>query len=127
MNFDEGLEAWVEIRHTEIDQLGQFRKELLVEGFVGGFGKIGFTLGAREFGGILVRLFDEFLYFGAGGVIIEEFMVAFFNACVVTVSMPVLELLSGRRLDDCRFYAMAVKIEGCMSAGWSSHSLISGK
>lgn len=53
---------------------------MVVEGFVGGFGEVGVAFGAGEFGGVFVGLFDEFFYFGAGGVVVEEFVVAFFDA-----------------------------------------------
>ena len=55
---------------------------MVVEGFVGGFGEVGVAFGAGEFGGVFVGLFDEFFYFGAGGVVVEEFVVAFFDAWV---------------------------------------------
>ena len=53
---------------------------MLVEGFVGGFGEVGVAFCAGEFGGVFVGFFDEFFYFGAGGVVVEEFVVAFFDA-----------------------------------------------
>ena len=60
----------------------EFGKELVVEGFVGCFGEVGVAFGAGEFGGVFVGFFDEFFYFGAGGVVVEEFVVAFFDAWV---------------------------------------------
>lgn len=74
------LEARVEIRHAQIDELGEFGKELLVEGFVGGASEVGFAFGPGELGGVFVGLFDEFLDAGAGGVVVEEFVVALFYA-----------------------------------------------
>lgn len=60
--------------------MGQFREELVVEGFVGGAGEFGFALGAGEFGWVFVWFFYQFFYAGAGGVVVEQFMVALFYA-----------------------------------------------
>ena len=54
---------------------------MVVEGFVGGFCEVGIAFGAGEFGGVFVGFFDEFFYFGPGGVVVEEFVVGFFDAC----------------------------------------------
>ena len=35
---------------------------------------------------VFVGFFDEFFYFGAGGVVVEEFVVAVFDAWVWVVS-----------------------------------------
>lgn len=61
--------------------MGQFGEELLVEGLVGGAGEFGFTLCARELRRVFVGFFDELLDAGTGGVVVEEFVVAFFYAC----------------------------------------------
>ena len=66
--------------------MGEFGEELVVEGFVGGFCEVGVAFGAGEFGGVFVGFFDEFFYFGAGSVVVEEFVVAFFDAWVGVVS-----------------------------------------
>ena len=81
LDLDQGLEARVQIGYAQVDELGQLGEELLVEGFVGGAGEFGFALGARELGGVFVGFFDEFLDACAGGVVVEEFVVAFFYAC----------------------------------------------
>ena len=60
--------------------MGEFGEELFVEGFVGGASEFGFALCAGEFGGVFVRFFDELFDAGAGGVVVEEFVVAFFYA-----------------------------------------------
>ena len=52
---------------------------MVVEGFVGGFCEVGIAFCAGEFGGVFVGFFDELFYFGAGGVIVEEFVVALFD------------------------------------------------
>ena len=82
LDFHQGLEARIEVGDAQVDELGQFGEELFVEGFVGGAGEFGFALGARQLGGVFVGLFDELLDAGAGGVVVEEFVVAFFYACV---------------------------------------------
>lgn len=61
--------------------MGQFGEELVVEGFVGGAGGFGFAFGAGEFCWVFVGFFDEFFHSGSGGVVVEEFVVAFFYAC----------------------------------------------
>ena len=61
--------------------MGQFGEELLVEGFVCGAGEFRFPLCARELGSVFVGLFYEFLDACAGGVVVEEFVIAFFDAC----------------------------------------------
>ena len=81
LDLDQGLEAGVQIGDPQVDELGQFGEELLVEGFVGGAGEFGFALRARQLGGVFVGLFDQLLDAGAGGVVVEEFVVAFFYAC----------------------------------------------
>lgn len=60
--------------------MGEFGEELFVQGFVGGSGEFGFALCAGELGGVFVWFFDELFDAGAGGVVVEEFVVAFFNA-----------------------------------------------
>jgi len=74
------LETRIQIRHPEVDELGQLGEELVVEGLVGGFGEVGFALCARQLGGVFVGFFDEFFHAGAGGVVVEELVVAFFDA-----------------------------------------------
>jgi len=54
---------------------------LFVEGLVGRARELGFALRAGEFGRVFVGFFDEFFYARAGGVVVEEFVVAFFDAC----------------------------------------------
>ena len=73
---------------------------MIVEGFVGGFGDVGVAFGAGEFGGVFVGFFDEFFYFGAGGVVVEEFVVTFFNAWVVVSAEGGVgwELVAGGRV-----------------------------
>ena len=80
LDLDEGLEARVEVGHTQVDELRQFGEELLIERFVGRAGEFGVALGAGELGRVFVGLFDEFLDAGAGRVVVEEFVVAFFYA-----------------------------------------------
>ena len=43
---------------------------------------LGLAFRAREFCGIFVGFLDEFFDAGAGGVVVEEFVVAFFDAVV---------------------------------------------
>ena len=81
LDLHQSLEARIQIRYAQVDELRQFGEELLVQGFVGGAGEFGFTLRARELGGVFVGLFDEFLDACARGVVVEEFVVAFFYAC----------------------------------------------
>lgn len=81
MDLHERLETGIQVGHAQVDELGEFGEELLVEGFVGGTGEVGFAFGARELGGVFVGFLDEFLNAGAGGVVVEEFVVAFFDAC----------------------------------------------
>lgn len=53
---------------------------MLVEGFVGGACEVGFPLRAGKLGGVFVGFLDQFFDAGAGGVVVEEFVVAFFYA-----------------------------------------------
>jgi len=78
LNLDEGLEARVKIGHTEIDELGQFGEELLVQCLIGSFGEVRLPLCARELRGVFIGLFDEFLHLSTGGVVIEELVIALF-------------------------------------------------
>lgn len=114
LDLHQGLEAGVEVRYAQIDELRQFGEELLVECFVGGAGEIGFAFCARKFRGVLVGFFHELFDAGAGGVVIEELVVAFFDAC--------------------RQYPVLVGEEAWRSGGRRSegetkdeHSLMSGK
>jgi len=83
LDLHQRLEARIQIRNPQVNQLGQFAEELLVERFVGRARELGFALRAGEFGGVFVGFFDEFLDAGAGGVVVEEFVVAFLDACGV--------------------------------------------
>lgn len=80
LDLDQGFEAGVEVGDTEIDELGQFGEELFVEGFVGGAGEFRVAFGPGQFGGVFVGFFDEFFDAGARGVVVEEFVIAFFYA-----------------------------------------------
>lgn len=80
LDLDQGFEARVQIGHAEIDELGQFVEELIVERFVGGACLFGFAFGAGEFGGVFVGFFDQFLHPRPCGIVVEEFVVAFFYA-----------------------------------------------
>lgn len=81
LDLHQGLKAGVQVGHAQVDELGQFGEELLVEGFVGGAGEVGLALGAGQLRRILVRFLDELLDPGAGGVVVQEFVVAFLDAC----------------------------------------------
>lgn len=80
LDLHQRFKAWIEVGHTEIDELREFGEELLVECFVSGFGKIGLALGAGQLRGIFVGLFHELLHFGPRGVVVEEFVVTLFDA-----------------------------------------------
>lgn len=60
--------------------MGEFGEELFVQGFVGGAGEFGFALCAGQLGGVFVGFFNELFDAGASSVIVEEFVVTFFNA-----------------------------------------------
>lgn len=81
LDLHQGLEAGVQVGHAQVNELGQFREELLVEGLVGGAREVGLALGAGQFRRVLVRFLDELLDAGPGGVVVEEFVVAFLDAC----------------------------------------------
>ncbi len=81
LDLHEGLEAGIQVRHAQVDELREFGEELLVEGFVGGAREVGFAFGAGELRGVLVGFLDQFLDAGPGGVVVEEFVVAFLDAC----------------------------------------------
>ena len=66
--------------------MGEFGEELFVELLVRCLCHLSFLLGAREFGDILVGLFNELLDFRAHGVIVEEFMIALLDACETLAS-----------------------------------------
>lgn len=82
LNLDQGLETGIQIWHAQIDELGQFVEELLVELFVCLLCDFGFALCARKFCRVLVGFLDEALDFGAHGVVVEKFVVALFDAFV---------------------------------------------
>ena len=81
LDLDKSFEGGVEIRHAQVDQLRQLRAELLVQLLVRRPGHIHLLLGAGQLGDILVRLLHQLLDFGAEGVVIEEFVTAFLDAC----------------------------------------------
>lgn len=87
LDLHQGLEAGVEVRHAQIDELRQLREELLVESFVGGAGEIGFPFRAGKFRGVLVGFLHQLLDAGTGGVVIEELVVAFFDACCQSIDV----------------------------------------
>ena len=80
LDLDKGFEAGVQVRHAQVDELRQFREELVVEGFVGGAGELGFALGAGKFAWVFVWFFHQFFYAGASRVVVEQFVVTFFYA-----------------------------------------------
>lgn len=82
LNLDQRLEARIQIRHSQIDQLGDLGDELLVQGIVCGFRGRGFLLRAGQFGDVFVGLLDEPLYFCAQVVVVEGLVGAFFDAGV---------------------------------------------
>ena len=81
LNLHQRLEARVQIRDAQVNELRELGEELFVECLVGAAREFGFAFGAGELRGVLVGFFDEFFHFGARGVVVEEFVVAFFNAC----------------------------------------------
>ena len=80
LDLDQRLERRIQIRHAKVDQLRQFRKELFVQGLVGGFGKVGFPLCAGQLRGVFVGLFHQLLHLGTCGVVVEELVIPFLNA-----------------------------------------------
>ena len=80
LDLDERLEARVEVWHAQVDELGEFGEELLVERLVGRLGQFGFAFGAWQLGGVLVGFLYQLLDFGACGVVVEELVVAFLDA-----------------------------------------------
>ena len=76
----ESFKARVKKRNTEVDELRKFRAELVIEGFVCYFGKLGLAFCPWKLRGVFVRFLDKFLNLGAGSVVIKEFMVAFLDA-----------------------------------------------
>lgn len=102
LDLDEGLEARVQVRDAEVDELGELREELVIELLIGGLGHLGLLLGAGELGHVLVGLLNELLDLGAHGVVVKELVVALLDAytCVsfdlgLTVSY-VHSLISGK-------------------------------
>ena len=82
LNLDQGLEAGVEVRHAEVDELGDLLLELIVEGLVGGAGHLGLFLGARQLRHVLVRLLGQPLDFGAQAVVVRQLMLSLLHALV---------------------------------------------
>lgn len=82
LDFNESFETRIKVGHTQIDELGQFIKQLFVELFVCLLSDFGFALGSGQFCSVLVGLFDETLYFGAHCVVVEEFVIALFDTFV---------------------------------------------
>lgn len=119
LNFDQRLKARVQVGHAQVDELRQFGEELLVQLLVGRFRDLGFALGARELGWVLVWFLDEFLHAGPRGVVVEEFVIALFDACLcgkwlvsyedrcIWCLRRVLRSLSGRGSAACRMILQA--------------------
>ncbi len=82
LDLDQGFETGVEVRNTEVDELGKFGEKLFVELFVCLFSHFGFSLRPRQFGHILVWFLDQFLHLGAHGIVVKEFVVALLDAFV---------------------------------------------
>lgn len=104
LDLHQRLKAGIQVWYAKVDELREFGKELFIESFVGAAGEFGFALCAGELGGVFVGLFDEFFDTGAGGVVVEEFVVAFFNTWGWEVSDPTLEV--GRGESGVRVRAM---------------------
>lgn len=82
LDLDQRLEAGIEVRNAQVDQLGEFGEELVVQLLVGLLGHFGFPLCAGQLGCVFVGFLDELLHLGAHGVVVEEFVVAFLDAFV---------------------------------------------
>lgn len=80
LDLDEGLEGRIEVRNTQVDELGQLGTELLVQLLVGDPGHILLLFGTRQLSDILVGLFHEALDLGAEGIVIEKFVGPLFDA-----------------------------------------------
>lgn len=124
LDLHQRLEAGVEVGHAQVNELGQFGEELLIEGLVGGFGEVGFAFGAGEFGWVFVGFLDEFFDFGAGGVVVEEFVVALFDAWDCSVLVAWLTLSWGEGEVGNEGWIIGERVRG---ATGDLHSLISGK
>jgi hypothetical protein len=82
LNFDKGLEAGIEVRHAQVDELREFVEELLVQLLVGMLGHFSFALCARQLGHVLVGFLGELLDLGTHRVVVQELVVAFLDAFV---------------------------------------------
>jgi hypothetical protein len=82
LDFNQGFERRIQIRHAQVDELGKFCEELFVELFVCLLGDFGFSFSTGELRYILVRLFDEFLDSRTDGIVVEEFVVSLLDAFV---------------------------------------------
>ena len=80
LNLDEGLETGVEVGDAEVDQLGQFAAQLLVELLIGGPCDVHLLFGAGQFRDILVGLLGQLLDPGPQSVVVEQFVTALLDA-----------------------------------------------
>lgn len=82
LNLDQRFEAGVEVRHPQVDQLWEFVEQLLVELLVCLLGHLRLSLGAWQFGRVLVGLLDQLLDLGSHRIVIEELVVSLLDALV---------------------------------------------
>ena len=88
---------------------------MIVEGLIGGACEFRLALGTRKLGRVFIGFFDQFFDSRARGIVVKEFMVSFFYAC-----------LGNKGLDESRDKEEAVRLER-LAGGGGLHSLMSGK
>lgn len=94
LDFDEGLEAGVEVGDAQVDELGQLAGQGLVELVVGSLGKLLVLFGARQLGDVLVGLVGQLLDLGAHAVVVHLLVLALGDAGV-DVGKVAAEALDG--------------------------------
>ena len=82
LDLDQGLEAGVEVGHSQVDELGQLACEGLVELVVCGFGELLVLFCARQLGDVLVGLVGQLLDLCAHAVVVHLLVLALGDAGV---------------------------------------------
>lgn len=97
LDLNKRLEAGIEVRHTQVDELWEFVEKLLVQLLVGLLGHFRLALGPWKLGGILVWLLDKPLDLGPHSVVIQQLVIPFLDTFV---DVGEVGTESGYRIED---------------------------